>query len=102
MYIFSCCKACFISLSAFSRFIYETEHFNGVAELLEILGRFVSTQNHTRHVKRKICYWLEPGLYSSTLAKNTESFTFFQHSLKITFELDYDDDKLFDAFIKTR
>lgn len=24
------------------RFIYETEHFNGVAELLEILGRFVS------------------------------------------------------------
>lgn len=25
------------------RFIYETEHFNGVAELLEILGRFVST-----------------------------------------------------------
>ncbi len=25
------------------RFIYETEHFNGVAELLEILGRFVPT-----------------------------------------------------------
>lgn len=24
------------------RFIYETEHFNGVAELLEILGRLVS------------------------------------------------------------
>lgn len=23
------------------RFIYETEHFNGVAELLEILGRLV-------------------------------------------------------------
>lgn len=22
-------------------FVYETEHFNGVAELLEILGRFV-------------------------------------------------------------
>lgn len=25
----------------FDRFIYETEHFNGVAELLEILGRYV-------------------------------------------------------------
>ena len=24
-----------------SRFIYETEHHNGIAELLEILGRFV-------------------------------------------------------------
>lgn len=23
----------------FLRFVYETEHFNGVAELLEILGR---------------------------------------------------------------
>lgn len=23
----------------FSRFVYETEHFNGVGELLEILGR---------------------------------------------------------------
>lgn len=27
----------------FLRFVYETEHFNGVGELLEILGRFVST-----------------------------------------------------------
>lgn len=25
----------------FLRFIYETEHFNGVGELLEILGRYV-------------------------------------------------------------
>lgn len=24
---------------SFFRFVYETEHFNGVAELLEILGR---------------------------------------------------------------
>lgn len=34
------------------RFIYETEHFNGVAELLEILGRFVS--NHTDALKGKL------------------------------------------------
>lgn len=27
------------------RFIYETEHFNGVAELLEILGRSVHVRN---------------------------------------------------------
>lgn len=27
--------------SPFSSFVYETEHFNGVAELLEILGRYV-------------------------------------------------------------
>lgn len=26
----------------FLRFVYETEHFNGVGELLEILGRWVS------------------------------------------------------------
>lgn len=26
----------------FLRFIYETEHFNGVGELLEILGRYVN------------------------------------------------------------
>lgn len=30
----------------FLRFIYETEHFNGVGELLEILGRFVSNDFH--------------------------------------------------------
>lgn len=28
-------------LSCLVSFVYETEHFNGVAELLEILGRFV-------------------------------------------------------------
>ncbi len=28
----------------FLRFIYETEHFNGVGELLEILGRYGSKQ----------------------------------------------------------
>lgn len=27
--------------SCLASFVYETEHFNGVAELLEILGRFV-------------------------------------------------------------
>jgi serine/threonine-protein phosphatase 2A regulatory subunit B' len=29
----------------FLRFIYETEHFNGVGELLEILGRYGSKPN---------------------------------------------------------
>lgn len=29
----------------FLRFVYETEHFNGVGELLEILGRSVDTYN---------------------------------------------------------
>ena len=30
--------------NVFFQFIYETEHFNGIAELLEILGRFVPFQ----------------------------------------------------------
>lgn len=29
----------FLLSSSLLRFVYETEHFNGVAELLEILGR---------------------------------------------------------------
>ena len=40
--LLSACKSCgfdgFQKLSCF-RFVYETEHFNGVGELLEILGR---------------------------------------------------------------
>lgn len=36
----------FSSSSVSFRFIYETEHFNGVAELLEILGRFVHISTH--------------------------------------------------------
>lgn len=35
------------------RFIYETEHFNGVAELLEILGRFVFSIMQTRFKAHK-------------------------------------------------
>lgn len=31
-------------LSCLVSFVYETEHFNGVAELLEILGRFVDPE----------------------------------------------------------
>lgn len=38
------------------RFIYETEHFNGVAELLEILGRFVSTITQT-HIELILLLW---------------------------------------------
>jgi hypothetical protein len=30
-----------LTLSSLSRFIYETERHNGIAELLEILGRYV-------------------------------------------------------------
>ena len=36
-FFLSCVCVCVVA-----RFIYETEHFNGVAELLEILGRLVS------------------------------------------------------------
>ncbi|XP_049597453.1 serine/threonine-protein phosphatase 2A 56 kDa regulatory subunit epsilon isoform isoform X8 [Syngnathus scovelli] len=32
----------------FLRFVYETEHFNGVAELLEILGRYTRASDETR------------------------------------------------------
>ncbi|XP_037097843.1 protein phosphatase 2, regulatory subunit B', epsilon isoform X5 [Syngnathus acus] len=32
----------------FLRFVYETEHFNGVAELLEILGRYARASDETR------------------------------------------------------
>lgn len=39
----------------FLRFIYETEHFNGVGELLEILGRFVGICSIVYDQKILIC-----------------------------------------------
>lgn len=42
----SCCLVIALFFWDFFRFIYETEHFNGVAELLEILGRFVPFASH--------------------------------------------------------
>lgn len=34
------------------RFIYETEHFNGVGELLEILGRLVKREKNEINKKK--------------------------------------------------
>lgn len=38
----------------FLRFIYETEHFNGVGELLEILGRYASFSNNNEKKSNEI------------------------------------------------
>lgn len=44
---------CVLSLTF--RFIYETEHFNGVAELLEILGRFVCKSTRLNYTLLLCC-----------------------------------------------
>lgn len=36
--------------NVFYRFIYETEHHNGIAELLEILGRYISNFHNTNFI----------------------------------------------------
>lgn len=46
----------------FLRFIYETEHFNGVGELLEILGRYVFSS------------------YAKKILRTTLTYPFFQHN----------------------
>lgn len=38
----------------FLRFIYETEHFNGVGELLEILGRYVFSSYAKKNITNDI------------------------------------------------
>ncbi len=38
----------------FFQFIYETEHFNGVAELLEILGRYIHRKKKGKCMKEKL------------------------------------------------
>lgn len=44
------------------RFIYETEHHNGIAELLEILGRYVSTfKSFQEELNETFCPSVQPS-----------------------------------------
>lgn len=75
------CKLC-----PFLRFIYETEHFNGVAELLEILGRLVFSIMPTHFEAHKHmlprCFGGQVGVYDIKVKHIYMHQTFFKAALR--------------------